>query len=192
MLGGLVSAMVCAQLVGCAALSSDHTSAIARPARESIREFAIDGRIWVTRANERAQASIVWLHYAGVSDDIDVFSPVGGQLARLSSSPDGAQLVTAEQERVVASTAEELSARLFGSPLPLEGMPDWVLGRAAGQPVSARRDSVGRFEYLAEAGWVVRYLEYENGDAAALPRTMDFERGDLRVRLRVDAWRIVR
>ncbi|MBK7234530.1 MAG: outer membrane lipoprotein LolB [Sterolibacteriaceae bacterium] len=186
-----MSAMVCAQLVGCAALSRDQTSSIARPARESIRAFAIDGRISVTRANERVQASIVWQHSAGASDAIDVFSPVGGQMARLSSSPDGAQLVTAERERVVAPTAEELSARLFGSPLPLTGMPDWVLGRAAGQPVSAQRDAVGRFEYLAEAGWVIRYLEYENGDAAALPRTMDFERGDLRVRLRVDAWRIV-
>ncbi|MBK7662169.1 MAG: outer membrane lipoprotein LolB [Sterolibacteriaceae bacterium] len=186
-----MSAMVCAQLVGCAALSRDQTSSIARPARESIREFAIDGRISVTRANERVQASIVWQHSAGASDEIDVFSPVGGQMARLSSSPDGAQLVTAERERVVAPTAEALSARLFGSPLPLTGMSDWVLGRAAGQPVSAQRDAVGRFEYLAEAGWVIRYLEYENGDAAALPRTMDFERGDLRVRLRVDAWRIV-
>lgn len=191
MLGGLVSAMVCGQLVGCAALPGDQTQAVSRPARESIREFAIDGRISVTRANERAQASIVWRHSAGASDNIDVFSPVGGQMARLSSSPDGAQLITAEQERLVAPTAEELSARVFGSPLPLKGMPDWVLGRAAGEPVSARRDSLGRFEYLAEAGWVVRYLEYENGDAAALPRTMDFERGDLRVRLRVDAWRIV-
>ena len=165
---------------------------MARPARESIRDFAIDARISVTRGNERAQASIVWQHFAGSKDEIDVFSPVGGQMARLSSSPDGAQLDTAEHERVLAPTAEELSARVFGSPLPLQGMPDWVLGRAAGRPVSVQRDSVGRFAYLAEAGWVVRYLEYENSDPAAMPRTVDFERGELRVRLRVDEWRIVK
>lgn len=191
-LRGPVAAVVCALLLGCAALPQDQAAAVARPARESIREFAVDGRISVTRAAERAQASIVWQHFAGLRDEIDIFSPVGAQLARLTSSPEGAQLDTAEQQRVKAPTAEELSARIFGSPLPLKGMPDWVLGRAAGQPVSMQRDSVGRIEYLAEAGWVVRYLEYENGDAAALPRSMDFERGDLRVRLRVDVWRIVK
>lgn len=191
-LAWLVLAMACAQLGGCATAPRDQRIATARPARESIRDFAIDGRISVTRAAERSQASIVWQHFAGTRDEIDVYSPVGAQLAKLSSSPDGAQLNTAEHAPIIAPSAEELSEKIFGSPLPLHGMPDWVLGRAAGQPVSVERDSVGRFEYLAEAGWVVRYLEYESGDATALPSAMDFERGDLRVRLRVDEWRILR
>lgn len=189
---GRVVAMACVLVAGCASLPREQARPDARPPRESIREFAIDGRISVTRATERAQASIVWQHFAGSKDQIDVFSPVGAQLARLSSSPAGAQLDTAEQQRVEAPTAEALSARVFGAPLPLNGMPDWVLGRSAGQPVNLQRDSVGRVEYLAEAGWLIRYLEYESSDAAALPRSMDFERGDLRVRLRVDEWRRVR
>lgn len=189
-LRGLVLTVICAQLLGCAAVGREGANHV-RPARESIRDFAIDGRISVTRAAERSQANIVWRHVAGQTDEIDVFSPVGSQIARLSSTPRGAQLDTSGQARVEAPTAEALSARVFGSPLPLDGMPDWVLGRSAGQPVNQQRDAVGRFEYLAEAGWVIRYLDYENGDAAALPRTMDFERGDLRVRLRVDEWRDV-
>lgn len=191
-LRGMVAAVCCAQLAGCATLSRNDAGDVVRPMREAIRDFAIDGRISVTRASDRVQASIVWQHFAGARDEIDVFSPVGGQMAKLTSFPGGAQLDTAEQERVEAPTAEELSARIFGSPLPLNGMPNWVLGRTAGQPVSEKRDALGRFEYLAEAGWMIRYIEYESADAAALPRTMDFERGDLRVRLRVDEWRSVK
>lgn len=191
-LAWLLLATACTQLGACAVSPRDQRIATPRPERESIRDFAIDGRISVTRAAERSQASIVWQHFAGTRDEIDIYSPVGAQLAKLSSSPDGAQLDTAEHAPIIAPSAEDLSARIFGSPLPLHGMPEWVLGRAAGRPVSVERDSVGRFEYLAEAGWVVRYLEYESGDAAALPRAIDLERGDLRVRLRVDEWRILR
>jgi outer membrane lipoprotein LolB len=191
-LGALVVAMACAMLSGCAALLRDTEQATARPARASIREFAVDARISVTRAAERAQAGIAWQHSAGPTDEIDVFSPVGSQIARLTVSPGGAQLDTAQQERVVAANAEELSARIFGASLPLNGMADWVLGRAAGQSVSVEHDSLGRFSYLAEAGWVVRYLDYESDAATALPRTVEFERGDLRVRLRIDAWRDIK
>lgn len=191
-LARLALALACLQLLGCATAARERTDTPARPARDSIRDFAFDGRISVTRASERSQASIVWQHFSGVRDEIDVFSPVGAQLAKLNSTPDGAQLDTAEHPPIIAPSAEELSARLFGSPLPLQGMPDWVLGRDAGRSVSVQRDSFGRLEYLAEAGWVVRYLEYESADAAALPRAVDFERGDLRVRLRVDEWRILR
>lgn len=179
-------------LSGCAVLPRDTEQATARPARGSIREFAVDARISVTRSAERAQAGIVWRHSAGPTDEIDVFSPVGSQIARLTVSPGGAQLDTAQQERVVAANAEELSARIFGASLPLSGMADWVLGRAAGQAVSIEHDSLGRFSYLAEAGWVVRYLEYESEAATALPQTVEFERGDLRVRLRIDAWRDIK
>lgn len=191
-LGPLVVAMACAVLLGCAGLPRDTDQATARPARASIREFAVDGRISVTRAGERAQAGITWQHSAGPTDEIDVFSPVGNQMARLTVSPGDAQLDTAQHERVVAATAEELSARIFGASLPLSGMADWVLGRAAGKPVSVENDTLGRFAQLAEAGWVVRYLEYESDDATALPRTVEFERGDLRVRLRIDAWRDIK
>ncbi len=191
-LGPLVVALACAVLSGCAALPRATEQASARPPRESIREFSVDGRISVTHAGERAQAAIAWQHSAGPRDEIDVFSPVGSQIARLTVSPGGAQLDTAQHERVVAATAEELSTRIFGASLPLSGMSDWVLGRTAGQPVSVENDALGRFAYLAEAGWVVRYLEYESEDATALPRTVEFERGDLRVRLRVDAWRIIK
>ena len=178
-----------AALFGCAGLPQPAASTGARPAREAIRAFALDGRVSVTRANERAQATLVWQHLRGAKDEIDLYTPVGSQLARISASPAGARLETTEQRRYEAPDAESLSAQIFGSPLPLNGMPDWVLGRSAGRAVTEQRDAAGRYSYLAEAGWVIRYLEYESDAADALPRTMDFERGDLRMRLRVDEWR---
>lgn len=185
-------AWVCALLAGCAALTRPVAIIEGRPMRADIREFALDGRISVTRAAERAQAAIAWQHVRGASDEIDLYSPVGSQLARLTVSPAGARLETAEPRRYEGPDAEALSAQIFGSPLPLSGMPDWVLGRSIGRAVTEERDASGRYVYLAEAGWVIRYLEYESDSAAALPRTIDFERGDLHVRLRVDAWRELR
>lgn len=182
-------ALGCSLIAGCAGLTPSAVQLERRPARDAIRSFALEGRMSITRAAERAQASIVWQHARGMRDEIDLFTPVGSQLARLTATPAGAQLDTSDQRRFEAADAESLSAQIFGSPLPLNGMPDWVLGRSAGREVNVQRDAAGRYTYLAEAGWVIRYLDYESEAPEALPRTMDFERGDLHVRLRVDAWR---
>ncbi|HMV52392.1 MAG TPA: lipoprotein insertase outer membrane protein LolB [Rhodocyclaceae bacterium] len=188
----IVLALGCSLIAGCAGLAPADVQTEGRPAREAIKSFVLEGRVSITRATDRAQASIVWQHARGASDEIDLFTPVGSQLARLTATPTGAQLDTSDQRRFEAPDAETLSAQIFGSPLPLNGMPDWVLGRSAGREVTVQHDAAGRYAYLAEAGWVIRYLDYESAAPEALPRTLDFERGDLKVRLRIDVWRDLR
>lgn len=179
-------AAACVLLSACS--SAPVSDAPVRPARESIRAFALDGRVSVTRAAERAHVSIGWQH-DDHADGIDVFNPLGSQLARLTRDGGGARLETADRKRFDAASLDELSERVFGSRLPLGGMPQWVLGRKVARDARAELDAQGRIAALADGGWQIRYLEYESASPNALPRLIDMEHDDLWVRLVVDAWR---
>lgn len=186
----IAALLLCALLAGCAGLLRTPELPPERPARNTVSSFTLEGRVSVTRESERAQANFVWQH-SPQSDAIDVFSPVGSQVAKLSASPSGAQLQTADRKRYDASGMDDLSERIFGARLPLEGMPNWVLGRAAAHPDGEKRDAARRLAELSERGWQIHYLEYESDAENALPTLVEMVRDPVRVRLKVDRWNLV-
>ncbi len=188
MLRLLFAAALIALTAGCATLQPAATQA--RPAREAIEAFRIEGRIAVRRAGESFSAGIDWRHDAQ-SDEIVVSGPLGQGLARLTSGGGVALLETADQKRYVAADLDGLSEKVFGTPLPVSGLGRWVLGRSAFGGV-ARVDAAGRLAGLSEQGWVIDYLRYESEAPDALPELLQARREDVEVRLKIDDWGLSR
>lgn len=188
MLRLLLAAALLALTAGCAMMETVATAA--RPARETIETFRIEGRIAVRRAGESFSAGIDWRHDAQ-SDEIVVSGPLGQGLARLTSGGGTALLETADQKRYVAANLEDLSEQVFGTPLPVSGLGRWVLGRSAFGGI-ARVDATGRLAGLSEQGWVIDYLRYESEAPDALPELLQARRADVEVRLKIDSWSMVR
>ncbi|HEX8963199.1 MAG TPA: lipoprotein insertase outer membrane protein LolB [Rhodocyclaceae bacterium] len=156
-----------------------------RPARAEIPAFSLDGRVSAHREDVRHYANISWRHAGGL-DDIVLTTPLGQGVAELTRDEGGASLKSADGKVVSAADWEDLSARVFGFALPLEGMPRWLLGDVE----ATQRDEQGR-PLAAEAdGWSIRYLGYESDAADALPTLVDFRRDDIDVRLKVDSWQL--
>ncbi len=174
-------------LAGCAQLPPTPGEA-PRPRREAIDGFRLEGRITVRRGEENFSAGIDWRHDTA-SDQILVSGPLGQGLARLTSSPAGALLETAQRQRFEAADLDELSQRVFGARLPVSGMAHWVLGRPAAAG-AARSDGAGRLSGLAEQGWTVEYLRYESEAAHALPVLLRAWGDGVDVRLIVDTWNL--
>jgi outer membrane lipoprotein LolB len=156
-----------------------------RPARTDIPAFSIDGRVAAHRDDVHHYANISWRH-VGASDDIVLTTPLGQGVAELVRDAGGASLKSADGQTVSAADWEELSARVFGFELPLEGMPRWLLGDVA----PTQRDERGRPLAAQADGWDIRYLGYESDAADALPVLVEFRRDDIDVRLKVDAWQL--
>jgi outer membrane lipoprotein LolB len=171
---------------GCALLEPAATTA--RPARETIESFRIEGRIAVRRAGESFSAAIAWRHDAQ-SDELVVSGPLGQGLARLTSGGGAALLETAERKRYVAADLDGLSEQVFGTRLPVSGLGRWVLGRSA-YGGSARLDAAGRLAELSEEGWAIEYLRYESAAPDALPELLLARREDVEVRLKIDNWSV--
>ncbi|CAG0998900.1 Outer-membrane lipoprotein LolB [Rhodocyclaceae bacterium] len=156
-----------------------------RPARVQVAAFAVDGRFSARQGETRHHANFSW-HHAADRDEILITTPLGQGVAELVRDARGARLVTADRQTVEAEDWESLSARIFGFPLPLSGLPRWLPGDVPARSLDDR----GRPETALAEGWTIRYLDYESDAPDALPVLVEFQREDMELRLKVDAWQL--
>ncbi|MGO4326447.1 lipoprotein insertase outer membrane protein LolB [Cupriavidus sp. 2TAF22] len=138
---------------------------------------------------EGVQGSFQW-HEQGRNVRLDLISPLGQTLAVVTSTPSGATLDLPNQAPRNAPEVDSLLEQALGFSLPVAGMRDWLHARPApGSPSRTTRDDSGRLATLAQNGWTVRYVAWQES-AAQQPRRIDLARdGDsspLSVRLVID------
>ena len=150
--------------------------------------FSLTGRFSVRQGKEGGSGRIQWRHRAA-DDELLVTSPIGQGIARITRTPSAGgsvyRLTTADEREFSAPDAETLTEQALGWRLPLAGLPDWVRGRPApGSPAQVERDAQGRPARLRQDEWLIGYEAWEGG----LPSRLLMERGELRIRLLVEAW----
>src|SRR3546814_10947988 len=67
--------------------------------------------------------------------ELDLANPLGSTLARVEVTPAGATLFRSDGTTQQARTADALVAQVLGSPIPVEGLRDWLRGRTGSQRV---------------------------------------------------------
>lgn len=174
-------------LVGCAS-----TPRQPPPARDQLENFALEARFALRVSNPGAAAEnsggrLSWLQKNG-SGRLLLSNPLGFAIAEIASEPGHATLRTASGELHESDNPDTLIEQITGQALPVQRLPDWLLGRA-GQQTKISHDLAGRPQQLDEAGWKVDY-HYDNDAADALPARLTISRGsEIELRLRIEEWR---
>ncbi|MFN3398545.1 MAG: lipoprotein insertase outer membrane protein LolB [Sulfurimicrobium sp.] len=169
-------------LGGCAAPPVRQMGAAAAP-----DTFHLQGRIGVRYGTQGFSGNFSWRH--GVqSDEILLLSPLGQAVARVERNATGVKLDTPDGHYAAQDVAE-LTQRILGWRLPLDGMQYWVTGRPApdGTP-SITRDATMNITGLRQQQWEVEYPAYQAEGADVLPARVVMRNGDLEVKLVVDQW----
>jgi outer membrane lipoprotein LolB len=163
----------------------------ARPARDAIQHYSLEGRVSVKRGNEARQASILWQHNSE-RDEIELSGPFGQKAARLVRDASGARLETAARETQTASDWSGLAEQVLGIVLPLDNMTNWVVANVAKgtDGATATRDALGRLQSAKADGWQIDYRTYESESPDALPALIEFRHDDINVRLKIDQWNL--
>ena len=115
-----------------------------------------------------------WEH-APDGDVVLLMSPLGQGLAELKRDASGATLKQAGQPVVAADGLPQLVQQVFGAPLPLDAMTDWMRG--------ARPDLGGEID-----GWRVVISDTSPFHQRRLLRVMEASRDDVDFKLIVDDW----
>ena len=151
--------------------------------------FELVGRIAIRYGLEGVSGRINWSHRPG-SDELLITSVLGQGVARITRAAGEVKLVTADRREFTAADAEALTEQVLGWRLPLEGLPDWVQGRAhsARAPARLTRDAQGRLSELQQDDWRVEYQDYEGGQ----PSRIRIWRADMEIRLLVEQWAVSR
>lgn len=145
-------------LAGCASPSfqSDSLSVL----QERAGRFSMQAQS-VNQPPDALQGSFVWRKLVG-GWQLDLNTPVGSTLARLSVTPEGAMLEQPDAPTRRAVSAEELLATILGAPVPLDALQDWIDGRVRHESEVTQlvRDSQGRVMSFEQAGWQVSFDRY--------------------------------
>jgi outer membrane lipoprotein LolB len=139
-----------------------------------LQNVSAEGRISLRQGERRDHLRFRWEHTAG-SDVVLLMSPLGQGLAELTRDKDGARLTQPNQATITAETLSQLAQRVFGAPLPLEAMADWLRG--------ARPELSGEVE-----GWRVVISDTSAYRERRLLREMEARREDVEFKLIVDDW----
>jgi outer membrane lipoprotein LolB len=149
--------------------------------------FSIAGRISARRGANGVAGGFVWTH-APAHDEIDLSTPLGQTLARLSGEPGNVSITLSDGRVETAATWRALTDRALGVTIPVEGLAWWIRGHPAPtSPSSVERDDRGRVSVLRQNGWEIVYAYGD--DAASAPRrlTLTYAGGEpIDVRIVVD------
>lgn len=178
-----------ALLAACAADPGMPKDVPPRPARDSIRGFAINARAIIKQSGKANSLRIMWEHSPD-SDNIGFASPLTGMIAELQRDRTGARWITAEGEHYEARSADTLIARLTDEPVPIAALALWVTGQTSVEATEIQRDGSGRLLQAFDKGWLVKVLSYETELPNAMPSVIEAESGSLRIRLAFEEYLI--
>jgi outer membrane lipoprotein LolB len=170
-------------LAACAPLPPAAPAAVER---RMAADFELVGRVAVSDGARAASLGLEWRHGAG--DEWLFLSPLGQVVARIAADEQGAVLYTGAPEPIWAASAQELMGRVLGVSPPLEGVEAWVQGVPRPGARVRRLDELGRPASIADAGWIIDYLEYVGPEPDARPRRLEASWGEARLKLVIDQW----
>jgi outer membrane lipoprotein LolB len=156
---------------------------------DSVAAYDIAGRLSARRGADAFAATFHWSHSA-VRDRLELASPLGQTLARLSGDASGVELQTSDGRVETASDWPTLTSRGLGWALPVEGLAFWIQGAPRKDaPFTAEAAADGALSVLRQDGWTIAYQAFAN-DASGVPRParMTLEYPGVELRIVIDAW----
>ena len=155
-----------------------------------IEEFRREGRLALNTGRRGYSGTVSWEQ----NDDIVDFrfrGPFGVGGFRIHGDPEQLRVKTTAGEEFLLRDPELEMTERFGWSLPVHSMRYWILGVSdPGLPATEVPDDEGLLESMEQAGWMVTYETYAETEGLLLPRKLDMERGDVRIRVMSDRWDI--
>jgi len=155
-----------------------------------IETFSLQARIAVQTEGKGFSGRLHWQHNAN-QDEIALFSPLGGQVARMQKNVDGVTLTDANGNTQRAVNAESLTQNLLGWQLPLQGLADWSLGQPHSTPIQALSlDERGLITSLKQDDWLISYDQYSEKNKHLLPSKIVLRSKNLTLKILIEEWDI--
>ena len=151
--------------------------------------YEIAGRLSARHDADAFAASFHWSH-AGDRDELDLASPLGQTVARLTGDARGVLLQTSDGKVETATDWTTLTSRGLGWALPVEGLAFWVQGvPRKGAPFTAEASADGAPGVLRQDGWTIVYQAFaKDAMGVSRPARMTLDYPGVELRLVIDAW----
>lgn len=155
-----------------------------------IEEFRMEGRLALNTGRRGYSGTVSWEQ----NDDIVDFrfrGPFGFGGFRIHGDTDQLRVKTTAGEEFLLRDPELEMTERFGWSLPVHSMRYWILGVSdPALPAAEVPGDDGLLMSIEQGGWFVQYDGYIESEGLLLPRRLDLENGDVRIRVMTDRWDI--
>jgi len=175
-------------LAACATqTSTNNTSGI--PAND-LHSWALKGKIGITTAQERLNASIDW-QQRQQQFQINLSGPFGQGRAELEGDDQRIRL-TSGDDRYEGDSAEQLMQEQLGWSVPVRHFSYWAKGVPSPEIgiTAIEYDAGGNVSLLVQDGWEVELTRYQAIGGWQLPGKMNAKTRDIALLLVVKEWQL--
>lgn len=154
-----------------------------------LETWDLKGRIAVRTSDESGSGSLYWTQRKD-EYDIRVISSLSGRVYELTGTDSLVSLQAPDSNMMRAEDAETLLRQAMGWYFPVSDLVYWIRGIPAPtlQVDQLLLDAENRVNALKQGGWSIRYKGYIGIDGTSMPRRMDLENDQVRVRLSIREW----
>ena len=155
------------------------------------QQWNVFGKLALRSNDEGWTASLQW-RQTGEAYRIRLTGPFGGGGLQIEGDSSGVEVRTADNQTYTADDPEQVLYEQLGWEIPLSGLRYWILGRVEpGNPVDdVFIDVAGRLLRFDQAGWHVKYHEYQDVDDFAMPRKASLERDGVKASVLLTRWEL--
>ncbi|RPB36899.1 lipoprotein localization factor LolB [Vibrio diabolicus] len=163
---------------------------------ETIQDFQATGKLGYIGPDQRQNLNFYWKHSSALSQ-LRLTTILGQTALKLTITPQGATVETYDDQVLSSRSANQLIYRLTGLMMPVEHMPDWLLGL----PTDADKFQLSPTNTLQALNkqiglndWRIAYQRY--GDvqwheqSLPLPNKLKLTTADVKINLVITKWNI--
>ena len=164
--------------------------------RRALVDWSLSGRVAISNGRQVGSGRIDWTQRGG-RYEISLAAPITRQSWRLIGDAQHARLEGIEGGPREGDAADALLRSATGWDIPVQALVDWVRGvpaaEAAFGPARVVLGAGRQPASIEQADWRIDYRDWYAGGAGqpSLPKRVEAQRGDAKVRLVIDDWLLV-
>ncbi|MFW8629646.1 lipoprotein insertase outer membrane protein LolB [Vibrio natriegens] len=163
---------------------------------EAIHDFQVTGKLGYIGPDQRQNLNFFWKHSTALSQ-LRLTTILGQTALNLTITPDGATVETYDDQVLSARHANQLIFQLTGLMMPVEHMPDWLLGlptNADTFKLSSTNTLQALNKQIGLNDWNIDYQRYSDvkwhEQALPLPNRLKLTTSDVKINLLITKWNI--
>ena len=153
-----------------------------------LTHWQLKGRIGFVSASDSGSASLYWKQ-SNNSYELKIVAPLGMGSVIVVGDKNGVILQSSEGEMNYAEDAQSLIWQRTGWVIPMGSLRHWILGLPS-PGEDYQLDENGRISAIENEPWQVQYHRYQQVTDYELPRKLQIENPDIKIKLVIKDWQL--
>lgn len=154
---------------------------------QQLEHWQLNGKIAFINQQSRQAANLFW-RQDGENSLLRINGPLGLQGVEVHYQP-GQVWVKTKDEEYRGNDAQQLIYRLTGWQVPVEQLPAWLLGMPSQNDYQLNAQH-RLASFTSAEQWQINYLNYAQYGNYTLPRQLELNSADNRLKLNIHQWQI--